>query len=224
MRILLVEDDRVIVEQIRTALDGVAETITHVGTLDALRAALGEGGFDLVICDRRLPDGDGLSALPELGAALGTTPVLILSALGRSHHRTEGLNAGADDYVAKPFSGEELLARVNALARRTSKHHEELIQLGALEIHVKARTVHLDGAHIAMSPKEFELLHYFARHAGDLVSREMLLRDVWGLHFDPQTNVVDVNIGRLRRKLDREGCANPIETERGRGFRLRRVV
>lgn len=224
MRILLIEDDDVIAEQIHAALDALNARFTQASSLGELGARLADGPYDLVICDRRLPDGDGLSALPDLTQALGSTPILVLSALGRTQHRTEGLNAGADDYLSKPFSGEELLARVNALSRRAAKQAEDVMRLGALELHVKARTAHLDGAHIALSPKEFELLHYFARHAGDLVSREMLLRDVWGLNFDPQTNVIDVNIGRLRRKLDRDGKANPIETERGRGFKLGRVV
>ena len=224
MRILLIEDDEVIADQIRAALASLDAHFSHAASLNILDARLADGPYDLVICDRRLPDGDGLEALPDMAAMLGSTPVLILSALGRSHHRIEGLNAGADDYLSKPFSSEELLARVNALSRRAAKQAEDVMRLGALEIHVKARTVHLGGTHIALSPKEFDLLHYFAKHAGDLVSREMLLREVWGLHFDPQTNVIDVNIGRLRRKLDREGLPNPVETERGRGFRLRRVV
>jgi len=149
------------------------------------------------------------------------TPILILSALGRSSDRADGLDAGADDYLAKPFEPEELLARLRALHRRASgKAHSAVILFGAFECHVKARTAFRDNRHLALSPKEFELFRYLMENAGEIVTRQMLLRDVWNMDFDPQTNVVDVNIGRLRRKLEEGFDAPALETIWGSGYRI----
>jgi two-component system OmpR family response regulator len=145
--------------------------------------------------------------------------ILILSALGRAAQRVEGLEKGADDYLPKPFEPEELRARLRALLRRGSIEvlDNDLLAFGPLEIRLKARTVHINRAHVAVSPKEFELITYFARHSGQVITRMQLLENVWKLHFDPGTNVVDVHVGRLRRKLEEAGsCA--IQTARGEGY------
>ncbi|WP_417608700.1 response regulator transcription factor [Parasphingorhabdus sp.] len=221
LRILHVEDDL-------QAAKMVADTLSRVGD-DVVNAANGKDGlrlaseeeFDLVILDRMLPDMSGIDIITKLRDAGVALPVLMLSALGRTEKRIEGLDAGVDDYLAKPFEQEELIARVRALHRRASgQSHSAVIIFGDLECHIKARTAHRQGRHIPLSPKEFELFKYFMQNAGETVTREMLLRDVWNLNFDPQTNVIDVNVGRLRRKLE-EGFDGPIlETIWGAGYRL----
>ncbi len=177
--------------------------------------------FDVIILDRMLPDMDGLTIVQRLRESGVDAPVLMLSALGRAANRVEGLEAGVDDYLAKPYEPEELMARLKALARRSEgRAHSAIIIYGQFECHVKARTAFRQNQHIALSPKEFELFRYFMENAGETVTRDMLLRDVWGMNFDPQTNVVDVNIGRLRRKLE-QGFAKPaLETIWGSGYRL----
>eukprot|EP01037_Dinobryon_pediforme_P047797 gene47797-62265_t len=150
-----------------------------------------------------LPGLDGLALVARLRALDIATPVLILSALGRAANKVEGLEAGADDYLDKPFSDDELLARVRALLRRARKEpHPDVMLVGDVEIRVKARTVHRSGRHIALSPKEFELLRCLAEHAGSYVPRSLLLERVWNLRFDPQTNVVDVHVSRMRAKIE----------------------
>ncbi len=206
----------------------VADTLSRVGDTvanaangkDGLRLA-SEEQFDLVILDRMLPDMTGIDIVTKLRAAGISIPVLMLSALGRTENRIEGLNAGVDDYLAKPFEQEELIARVRALHRRAiGQSHSAVIIFGDMECHIKARTAHRQGRHIALSPKEFELFKYFMQNSGEVVTREMLLRDVWNLNFDPQTNVIDVNVGRLRRTLE-EGFDSPVlETIWGAGYRL----
>ncbi|MGE0845790.1 MAG: response regulator transcription factor [Flavobacteriaceae bacterium] len=174
----------------------------------------------LIVLDRMLPGGDGIDAIARLRINGATAPVLVVSALGRASNRVEGLDRGADDYLAKPFDPEELRARMRALIRRRKiqTSDNDLIVFDDLEIRLKARTVHRGARHIALSPKEFELITFFARHEGEVVTRKMLLESVWNLHFDPQTNVVDVHVGRLRRKLEAEGEAPLIHTARGEGY------
>ena len=177
--------------------------------------------FDAIILDRMLPDMDGLEVVSRLRTSGVGAPVLMLSALGRSANRVEGLEAGVDDYLAKPYEGEELIARLNALVRRAEgRPHSAIILYGQFECHVKARTAFRRNKHIALSPKEFELFRYFMENAGEVVTRDMLLRDVWKMNFDPQTNVVDVNIGRLRRKLETGFDKPALETIWGSGYRL----
>jgi two-component system, OmpR family, response regulator len=221
MTILHVEDDpeaaRAVSEQLSRAGDRVEWT--NRGEEGLRRAA--SQAFDLVILDRMLPGMSGLDIVARLREVGNAVPVLMLSALGRSAERTEGLDGGADDYLAKPYEPAELVARCRALYRRASgAAHSAVILFGDLECHVKARTAYRQGRHIALSPKEFVLFRYLIENAGEVVTREMLLRHVWNLNFDPQTNVIDVNVGRLRRKLE-EGFDTPVlETVWGAGYRL----
>ncbi|MES2755287.1 MAG: response regulator transcription factor [Pseudomonadota bacterium] len=221
LNVLYVEDDHLAASALLAlaAEDGDRVIWEDTGAAGLRRAAAED--FDLIILDRMLPDTDGVTVTRRLREAGIDVPILILSALGRAEHRVEGLEAGADDYLAKPYTPEELIARVRALHRRSARRvHNAVLIHGRFECHLKARTAFRDERHIALSPKEFELFRYFMENAGLVVTREMLLRDVWNMNFDPQTNVVDVNIGRLRRKLE-EGFATPaLETIWGSGYRL----
>lgn len=221
LTILYVEDDRRSAAELQDLAAASGDRIVWEsdGAGGLLRAGMER--FDVIILDRMLGDMDGLSILSRLRESGVGTPVLILSALGRTGDRAEGLDAGADDYLAKPFEAQELMARIRALHRRSvGREHSAVILFGAFECHVKARTAFRQNRHLALSPREFELFRYFMENAGEVVTREMLLRDVWKMSFDPQTNVVDVNIGRLRRKLE-EGFATPaLETIWGSGYRL----
>jgi len=168
-----------------------------------------------------MPGIAGIDLIARLRAAGIEKPMIMLSALGRAEHRVEGLDRGADDYLAKPFEPVELIARLRALHRRTSVQSRQPVLIhGDIELHVRARTAHRAGVHLGLSPKEFELLKYLIEHAGDIVTREMMLRDVWRLNFDPQTNVIDVNLVRLRRKLEDGFAGTVLETVRGKGYRL----
>ncbi|MEJ2408675.1 MAG: response regulator transcription factor [Novosphingobium sp.] len=221
LNILYIEDDARAASQVQELVGETGDTVTWAPTgTEGLRRA-GVERFDVIILDRMLPDLDGITLLSRLRESGVGTPVLMLSALGRTTDRAEGLDAGADDYLAKPFEAEELMARLRALHRRASgRSHNAVILYGAFECHVKARTAFRDNRHLSLSPKEFELFRYFMANAGDVLTREMLLRDVWKMNFDPQTNVVDVNIGRLRRKLE-DGFDTPaLETIWGSGYRL----
>jgi DNA-binding response OmpR family regulator len=221
LSILYVEDDPLAASAVQSLVSESGDRLAweQSGRAGLQRAAAER--FDVIILDRMLPDIDGLTIVSRLRAAGVATPVLMLSALGRSENRIEGLDAGVDDYLAKPYEPQELMARMKALHRRSSgKIDGAVIIFGALECHVKARTAFRSGRHIALSPREFELFRYFMENGGETVTREMLLRDVWNMNFDPQTNVVDVNIGRLRRKLE-DGFTTPaLETIWGAGYRL----
>lgn len=221
LRILYVEDDA----RSAAAVGDIARQNGDVlvweesGSAALLRA--GMEAFDVIILDRMLGDIDGLTITRRLRESGIGTPILILSALGRGSDRADGLDTGADDYMAKPFEPEELMARLRALHRRSiGREHSAVIIYGAFECHLKARTAFRDNKHLALSPKEFELFRYFMENAGETVTREMLLRDVWNIDFDPQTNVVDVNIGRLRRKLEEGFDAPALETIWGSGYRI----
>ena len=221
MKVLYIEDDARAAAEMRELGWQQGDTVVvESDGLSGLRRA-GMEAFDVIIMDRMLGDADGLALVARLRDSGVSTPVLMLSALGRTSDRAEGLEAGADDYLAKPFEALELLARIRALHRRASgREHSAVILYGAFECHVKARTAFRSNRHLALSPREFELFRYFMENAGEVVTREMLLRDVWNMSFDPQTNVVDVNIGRLRRKLE-EGFDGPaLETVWGAGYRL----
>lgn len=221
LRILYVEDDHRSADELLELAAGSGDVVTWepTGAGGLLRAGMDD--FDVIILDRMLDDLDGLTILKRLRESGIGKPVLMLSALGRTVDRAEGLDAGADDYLAKPYEPQELMARIRALHRRSAgREHSATILYGAFECHVKARTAFRQNRHIALSPREFELFRYFMENAGDTVTREMLLRDVWSMSFDPQTNVVDVNVGRLRRKLE-DGFDTPaLETIWGSGYRL----
>jgi two-component system OmpR family response regulator len=221
-KILLVEDDRTTADFI---LKGLAEH-GHVGDhADNGRDGLfmgSDGGYDAIILDRMLPGMDGLAVLSALRAAGIETPVIILSALGSVDNRVTGLTAGADDYLVKPFAFAELLARLELLMRRrgSGTQVETVLTNATLRMDLLKREVRRGDRAIDLQPREFRLLEYLMRHAGQVVTRTMLLESVWDYHFDPGTNVIDVHISRLRRKVDAEGDPPLIHTVRGAGYRL----
>lgn len=221
LNILYVEDDARLAEEVARLMTAEGNRVSWTASgKDGLKRA-GAEAFDVVILDRMLPDLSGIDIVRRLRDAGVAAPVLMLSALGRAENRIEGLDAGVDDYMAKPFEPPELVARVRALHRRaTGQAHSAVILFGDLECHVKAHTAHRQGRHIPLSPKEFALFRYFMDNAGEVVTREMLLLNVWNLSFDPQTNVIDVNVGRLRRKLEEGFDAPVLETIWGTGYRL----
>lgn len=218
-RILIIEDDPGTAEAVATAVRDLGCDPVIRATLDEGVAEALAGGYRVIVLDRMLPGGDGVEALARLKAGGATALVLVLSALGRAANRVEGLEKGADDYLPKPFEPEELRARLRALLRRGTMQvlDNDLLVFGDLEIRIRARTVHVRRAHVPVSPKEFELLTFFAQQAGQVVTRMQLLENVWNLHFDPGTNVVDVHVGRLRRKLEEAG-SQAIQTARGEGY------
>lgn len=219
MRILLVEDDR---EAATYLVKGLTESGHRVALAEEGRDGLEKAtqeNFDAMIIDRMLPGIDGLSIVAALRAARNQTPVLVLSALGDVDDRVKGLRAGCDDYLSKPFAFVELLARLEALTRRGTA--ETRLSVADLEMDLLTRTVSRAGRTIDLLPREFRLLEYLMRHAGHIVTRTMLLEKVWDHHFDPQTNVIDVHVSRLRQKLDK-GFATPLlHTVRGAGYTLR---
>ena len=223
-KILIVEDDEATAGYLAKGLGeaGFAVECAADGR-DGLFLA-SEGVFDLIVADRMLPGLDGIAMVGALRAAGIATPVLMLTALASVDDRVDGLRAGADDYLCKPFSFAELSARIDALVRRADRAAAEpqrvRLVVGDLEIDLLARSVTRAGRAIALGQREFSLLEYLARHAGQVVTRTMMLEKIWNFHFDPGSNVVDVHIGRLRRKLE-EGFASPIlHTVRGAGYRL----
>lgn len=221
MRVLLIEDDLQTAQAVVALLEAEGAAVEHVEDGASGLARIGDPGFDVIVLDRMLPDLDGIDLLKRMRGAGVAKPVLMLSALGRCEQRVEGLDHGADDYLAKPFEPVELVARVRALFRRkTAESRQTILFHGDIEMHAGARTAHRAGHHLALSPKEFELLKYLMENAGEVVTREMLLRHVWNLEFDPQTNVIDVHLVRLRRKLDDGSGKTCLETVRGRGYRL----
>ncbi|MBK8440290.1 MAG: response regulator transcription factor [Rhodobacter sp.] len=218
-RILIVEDDPETAAAVAAVVRDLGCEPVHHDTLEAGIVAATSGDFRVIVLDRMLPGGDGVEAMARIKAGGSGALILVLSALGRAAQRVEGLEKGADDYLPKPFEPEELRARLRALLRRGTIQvlDNDLLAFGDLEIRMKARTVHVKLTHVAVSPKEFELITYFARNAGQIVTRMQLLENVWHLHFDPGTNVVDVHVGRLRRKLEEAGSP-AIQTARGEGY------
>lgn len=222
MRILIAEDDAETAGFVERGLGELGHVVLAVGDgADALHAGLSED-FDLIILDRMLPQLDGLSVLRRLRAAGVVAPALMLTALGRIEDRVDGLDAGADDYLVKPFAFSELAARLNALARRSSPANVETrLSAGGIEIDLLRREVRRDGKLIALQPREFRVLEELMRHPGEFVTRTMLLERVWDFHFDPQTKIVETHMSRLRAKLNEGGLDDPIETRRGVGYRVR---
>jgi len=224
MKILLAEDDRETAGFVERGLGELGHVVALAEDgVDALHLATTEP-FDLILLDRMLPGLDGISILRRIRAAQIQTPVLLLTALGRIEDRVEGLEAGADDYLVKPFAFSELAARINALARRGPIHAEVTrFECGPLTMDLLRREVRRDGTSIILQPREFRLLEELMRNAERAVTRTMLLERVWGFHFDPQTNIVETHISRMRAKLNEGGKPDLIETLRGVGYRMKPV-
>jgi two-component system OmpR family response regulator len=221
MRILVIEDDPGVAGFVVGGLREAGHTVDHATDGNAGLELAGAGRFDALIVDRMLPGLDGLSILRTLRAAGNDTPALVLSALGEVDDKVKGLRAGADDYLGKPFAFAELLARLDAITRRPAREGEVTeLKVADLEMNLLSREVRRDGQAIDLQPREFRLLEYLMRNVDQVVTRTMLLENVWDYHFDPQTNVIDVHISRLRRKVDK-GFATPlIHTVRGAGYKL----
>jgi len=222
MKILVVEDDRETATYLTKGLNesGYSVDRAHDGR-DGLFLA-SSGDYNAIILDRMLPGIDGLSVLGALRAAEIRTPALILSALGSVDDRVKGLRAGGDDYLVKPFAFSELLARLEALLRRgAGPAAATKLRVGDLELDLLTRTVRRAGKSIDVLPREFQLLEYLMRNAGHVVTRTMLLEHVWDYHFDPQTNVIDVHMSRLRQKIDKSFDRPLLHTVRGAGYCLR---
>ncbi len=223
MRILLVEDDRDVAGFVVKGLREAGHVVEHSENgRDGLFLAASEN-FDAIVLDRMLPGGvDGLRLLETLRAQDNHTPVLFLSALAQVDDRVKGLKAGGDDYLTKPFAFAELLARVEGLARRgKGEGPATKLMTGDLEMDLLSRGVKRAGQKIDLQPREFRLLEYLMRHAGQVVTRTMLLEGVWDYHFDPQTNVIDVHVSRLRQKVDKPFASPLIHTVRNAGYMLR---
>ena len=222
MKILLIEDDAGTADHIVKSLRQHGHVVDHATEgRDGLFHAAGEP-YDVMIVDRMLPGLDGLGIVKTIRAAGVKTPVLFLTTLGGIDDRIEGLEAGGDDYLVKPFAFAELLARLNALARRPPMAEvTTTLRVADLEMDLVKRMVFRAGQRIELQPQEFKLLEYLMRHAGRVVTRTMLLENVWDFHFDPQTNVVETHISRLRSKVDRDFDTELIHTVRGSGYCLR---
>lgn len=220
MQILIIEDDIQTRADMVEAAEELGCDYQTAATLHDALDYLQHNQPSIVIADRMLPDGDGLDAVQRLREASESALIMIVSALGRAQNRVEGLQKGADDYLAKPFDPTELRARLASMVRRAKmlSSQDDVLMVGDLEIRRKARTIHRNKIHIPLSPKEFDLLFYLAENNSHLVTRKMLLENVWGLHFDPQTNVIDVHIGRLRQKIDSPDSPSLLHTIRGKGY------
>jgi two-component system OmpR family response regulator len=223
MRILIVEDDSEAANYMAKAFREAGHVADHVGDGIEGYARAREEDYDVLIVDRMLPKLDGLSLIGGLRSQKIETPALILSALGQVDDRVKGLRAGGDDYLAKPYAFSELLARVEVLARRkqTGAGEETVYRVDGLELDRLAHKVTRDGKEIQLQPREFRLLEYLMKHAGQVVTRTMLLENVWDYHFDPQTNVIDVHISRLRSKIDKGFEPPLLQTIRGAGYLIR---
>ncbi len=222
-KILLIEDDRATADFIAKSLEEHGFVVDRADTgRDGLFHAT-DGSHDCIILDRMLPGMDGMAVLAALRGAGIATPVILLSALGAPEDRVKGLTSGADDYLAKPFTFAELIARIRLLMRRAAASAaaaETVLSCDDLEMDLLSRRVKRAGQNVELQPREFRLLEFLLRHAGQVVTRTMLLEGVWDYHFDPGTNVIDVHVSRLRKKVD-EGFSRPLlHTVRGVGYRL----
>ena len=223
MRILIIEDDRDAAAYLVKAFREAGHAVDHAADGVTGYDLAHDGGYDVAVVDRMLPKMDGLSLITALRAQGNETPALILSALGQVDDRVKGLRAGGDDYLAKPYAFSELLARIEALARRRPKGapEETVIKVGDLTLDRLSHKVSRAGEEIALQPREYRLLEYLIQNAGKVVTRTMLLEHVWDYHFDPQTNVIDVHVSRLRAKIDRDFDAPMLHTVRGAGYMIR---
>jgi len=222
MRLLLIEDDRDAAAHTSKLLSEFSHVVDVAYDGESGLELARTGDYDVLIVDRRIPLRDGIDVIETLRAEGVRTPAIFLTALTDVDHRVEGLKAGADDYLAKPFYCVELNARLEAVARRTQPAAVETrITVGDLVLDLLTRKVHRAGRDIPLQPREFNLLEFLMRHADQVVTRGMLLEQVWGIHFDPQTNVIDVHISRLRAKIDRGFDKQMLHTVRGAGYSLR---
>ncbi|MEW5963536.1 MAG: response regulator transcription factor [Pseudomonadota bacterium] len=222
MRLLVIEDDRETAQFLQKSLKESGHAADWAEDGEAGLALARDGGYDLLIVDRMLPRLDGLTLVRRLREAGDRTPVLILSALGDVDDRVKGLRAGGDDYLTKPYAYTELLARVEALARRSAPEEQATrYVVGDLVLDRLAHRVMRAGEPIPLQPREYRLLEYLMKHAGQVVTRTMLLENVWDYHFDPQTNVIDVHVSRLRSKIDKSFERPLLHTIRGAGYMIR---
>ncbi|MBK8458414.1 MAG: response regulator transcription factor [Phyllobacteriaceae bacterium] len=222
MKILVIEDDREAADYLEKAFAEVGHTVHVAGDGDTGFALASTTEYDVLVVDRMLPRRDGLSVIAGLRARGETTPVLILSALGEVDDRVTGLRAGGDDYLTKPYAFSELLARVEVLNRRNGgREGETVYRVGDLELDRLAHVARRAGKEIPLQPREYRLLEYLMRHAGQVVTRTMLLENVWDYHFDPQTNVIDVHVSRLRGKIEKGFDKELLHTVRGAGYMLK---
>jgi len=222
MKLLVIEDDREAAEYLEKAFNEAGHQANVAADGETGFALASSGDYDVLVVDRMLPRRDGLSVVAGLRARGNDTPVLILSALGEVDDRVTGLRAGGDDYLTKPYAFSELLARVEVLKRRGgAKDVETVYRAGDLELDRLSHSVRRAGKEIVLQPREFRLLEYLMRHAGQVVTRTMLLENVWDYHFDPQTNVIDVHISRLRSKIEKGFDSAVLHTIRGAGYMLK---
>ncbi len=222
MRILLIEDDLEAARYLVKSLKEAGHQAEHASDGNTGYAMASDGGYDVLVVDRMLPHKDGLSIISDLRSDGDQTPALILSALGQVDDRVTGLRAGGDDYLPKPYAFSELLARIEVLSRRRiSGESETSYKVGDLELDRLAHGVKRAGQAIVLQPREYRLLEYLMKNAGQVVTRTMLLENVWDYHFDPQTNVIDVHISRLRAKIDKGFSEQLLQTVRGAGYILK---
>jgi two-component system OmpR family response regulator len=220
MRVLLVEDDLDMAESLKASLVADSHEVDHAGDGELGESMALNGAYDVIVLDRMLPKKQGVSIVRDLRGKGVSTPVLILSALHDEDHRIEGLNAGANDYLGKPFSTRELLARVRSLWHGRDLGPATRLQVGDLEMDLLARTVKRDGKKLDLQPREFRLLEVLMRNKGRVLTRTMLLERVWSFHFEPRTSVVETHISRLRTKIDRPYAKELIHTVRGSGYTM----
>lgn len=222
MRILLIEDNKETAQYIMNGLHEAGHNVDHADEGNQGLFLSLEEKYDVMIIDRMLPKVDGLTIIQTLRSSGKDTPILILSALHQVDDRVKGLKAGGDDYLVKPFAFSELLARVEVLCKRTnaSQPNQTMLKMGDLEVNLLSRKVTRAGQDIDLQNREFTLLEYLMRHAEQVVTRTMLLENVWDFHFDPQTNVIDVHISRLRQKIDKGFSTSYLKTVRGAGYKL----
>ena len=221
MRIFLVEDDRRASDYLAKGLRELGHVVEQAFDGESGLATAQAGSFDVLVLDRMLPKLDGLEIVKQLRTAGNSVPILILSALDEVDERVQGLRAGGDDYLAKPYHLEELAARLEALARRQAEAGPVgKLKVADLELDARARKVSRAGRKIDLTAREFQLLEFLMRHAGQVVTRTMILEGVWDYHFDPKTNVIDVHISRLRQAIDRGHDVQLLHTVRGSGYTL----
>jgi len=222
MKILIIEDDLDAASYLVKAFREAGHTVDHASDGESGLFMASENSYDVLIVDRMLPRRDGLSVIIELRKKNVNTPVLILSALGQVDDRVTGLRAGGDDYLPKPYSFTELLARVEVLGRRRGMPEQDMVyKVGDLELDRLSHDVRRNGKEILLQPREYRLLEYLMKNAGQVVTRTMLLENVWDYHFDPQTNVIDVHVSRLRSKIEKDFDKPLLRTIRGAGYMIK---